>query len=204
MYSRGHAIWVGVIDPPDNTGLSQGAKIELLRCATTRHDVRVRLLTSKRSRVALLVALGLLVLATLGVGTIALFVSSDVFLGGKLTTHTSSREFATPEERVAFLARYLKLHSPVSDAAFSIDYMDNGFAPSDWDIRAAMRVLPASVPAWLEDAHPLDEEFAYRRIVPETWVHEEPVLYRRQTTRIAVFPAGGVIVVHSTTMGNGH
>jgi hypothetical protein len=69
--------------------------------------------------------------------------------GGSLTTDTDSRSIPDRQQRLAFLARYLRFQSPLVDAEFIIRYRDNGQGlvpgPSDWDIRAVLQVEgPAS------------------------------------------------------------
>lgn len=74
------------------------------------------------------------------------------------STDTKSTQLGTSAERVAFLSRYLKLRTPVNDAAFHIVYHDNSVGvpgPSDWSIAAAVQVTPADGPTWLAGAQPL-------------------------------------------------
>ncbi len=97
-----------------------------------------------------------------------------------LTTDTDSRTLPDPKLRLDFLARYLRLKSPVTDTEFTIRYHDNSGGsvpgPSDYDIRAAMQladdgaawhasweVCPsdlAAVPAWAHGL--LDRRPAWR------------------------------------------
>ena len=75
-----------------------------------------------------------------------------------LSTDTKSTQLKTSAARVAFLSRYLKLRTPVNDAAFHIVYHDNSAGvpgPSDWSIAAAVQVTPADAAAWLAGARPL-------------------------------------------------
>jgi hypothetical protein len=64
--------------------------------------------------------------------------------GGSLTTDTDSRSLPDKDQRLAFLARYLRAKSPIADAEFIIRYRDNSGGtipgPSDWDIRAVLQV----------------------------------------------------------------
>src|SRR4051812_29011346 len=96
-------------------------------------------------------------LIELGIGTLLLaMVVEDGH--ESLTTDTRSTQLATSAERVAFLRRYLKLRTPVADAAFHIVWHDNsGFppGPSDWYLEAAVLVKPADGPTWLDKATPL-------------------------------------------------
>ena len=63
-----------------------------------------------------------------------------------LSTDTHSSTFATAEERVEFLNRYLDFPSPPKDAQFTLIYFDNlqGFppGPSDWDMRMVVWLEP--------------------------------------------------------------
>lgn len=63
---------------------------------------------------------------------------------GSLTTDTDSRSLPDKQQRLAFLARYLRFKSPIVDTEFIIRYQDNSNGmvpgPSDWDIRAVLQV----------------------------------------------------------------
>jgi hypothetical protein len=76
--------------------------------------------------------------------------------GGTLTTDTDSRTLPDRQQRLGFLARYLRSKSPITDAEFIIHYRDNSSGgvpgPSDWDIRAALQV--ADTAAWRADWEP--------------------------------------------------
>src|SRR5262245_18839405 len=73
-------------------------------------------------------------------------------VSASLTTDTRSAQLATDAEKIAFLRRYVKLSSAVEATEFHIVYHDNAGGrvpgPSDWDIRVALKVAPADVPAW--------------------------------------------------------
>lgn len=87
------------------------------------------------------------------------------------STDTKSTQLKTSAERVAFLARYLKLRTPVSDAAFHIVYHDNSVGvpgPSDWSIAAAVQVTPADGPAWLAGARALGPSERLSTRIPAT------------------------------------
>jgi hypothetical protein len=63
---------------------------------------------------------------------------------GSLTTDTDSRSLPDKQQRLAFLARYLRFKSPIEDAEFIVRYQDNSKGmvpgPSDWDILAVLQV----------------------------------------------------------------
>jgi hypothetical protein len=71
-----------------------------------------------------------------------------------LTTHTDSQSLSGKDQRLQFLARYLRFKSPVVDTEFTIRYRDNSGGaipgPSDWDIRAVLQVGPKGTGAWRE------------------------------------------------------
>jgi hypothetical protein len=91
------------------------------------------------------------------------------------TTDTRSDTLPTPAARVEFLARYLKLRAPVTDAAFHVVWHDNSGGgvpgPSDGSIVAALRVSPADAKAWLADARPATAAAPApaRSLIPATW-----------------------------------
>lgn len=70
--------------------------------------------------------------------------SSPSATSSGLTTETDSRALPDVQQRLAFLARYLRSKSPISDAEYIIHYRDNSGGsvpgPSDWDIRAVLQV----------------------------------------------------------------
>src|SRR6478735_2242953 len=67
--------------------------------------------------------------------------------------------------------RYLKLRTPVSDAAFHIVYHDNSGGlpgPSDWSIAAVVKVTPADGPVWLAGARQLSSNETLNAQTPAT------------------------------------
>ena len=155
---------------------------------------------SRRIRRTLFVTInvGILVVVALGALWVIREISSDKFIGGRLTTDTWSRDLPSQEERIRFLRRYLKFRTRVLDCEFHIVYHDNGFAPSDWAISAAVRVAPADVPPWLQDAVPASGEsaFNYRAVVPARWdVKSAPEFLSRGTTQLVVFRPEGVVSI---------
>jgi hypothetical protein len=68
------------------------------------------------------------------------------------TGRFDSNEIPDRAKRLEVVQRYLKLVTPIEDAAFSIDYHDNSQGcvpgPSDWSIKVALRVAPDRIPAW--------------------------------------------------------
>jgi hypothetical protein len=125
------------------------------------------------------------------------------FHGGERTTDARSDRFPTAAERVAFLAKYVKLHSAVEDAAYHIVFHDNGFAPSDWDMVVAVRLPEDALPAWLASAerHAGPAGFAHQRIVPAGWpLTDAPAFYRRPGTSLVAFARDRVLVMRISSM----
>ena len=89
------------------------------------------------------------------------------------TTDTRSDTLPTAAARVEFLARYLKLQAPVTDASFHVVWHDNSGGlvpgPSDWSIVAALRVSPADAPVWLADARRATAGETARPSIPADW-----------------------------------
>lgn len=79
-----------------------------------------------------------------------------------LTTDTRSDSFHIKEEKLAFLKEYLIMPSEVIDAEYHIMFWDNSGGmvpgPSDWDIRAVLKVAEEDIPLWTADM---------KRILPE-------------------------------------
>lgn len=125
------------------------------------------------------------------------------------TTDTKSTQLQTSAQRVAFLGRYLKLRTPVKDAAFHVVYHDNSVAqagPSDWRIAAAVRVTPADGPAWLAGARPLGSSDPLSKqatgtagLIPGDWQVSSPgELYTRDGALLVWHPEG-VLEFSATT-----
>jgi len=126
-----------------------------------------------------------------------------------LTTDTRSSQIASQEDKQAFLARYLRFASPVEAAEFHVTYHDNSGGlvpgPSDWDIRAVLRVRSGDTARWTEGLAPLAPAAP---TVDLSWGHallpdgsdwrlaSEPAVYTRDAGRVvvAVFAAEGVVM----------
>ena len=71
-----------------------------------------------------------------------------------LSTETTSGQFKNKEEKLAFLAKYVKSYSTVWDAEYAISYHDNSQGmlpgPSDYAIRYSIRTDTASVRKWID------------------------------------------------------
>lgn len=125
-----------------------------------------------------------------------------------LTTNTDSAQLKTSAERVAFLGRYLKLRTRVTDASFHIWYQDNSVGlpgPSDWSITAILKVTPADGPTWLDGATPLSPNappgapLAGGRLIPSEWEVSSPgVAYTRDKARL-VWHSEGVLEFAAAT-----
>ena len=88
---------------------------------------------------------------------IAIAVLASVFFREKQinkTTDTWSFEFEKVSDKLAFLSEYLIMHSKVIDTEYHIVYFDNSTgiipAPSDWDIRVALKVKEEDIHLWLD------------------------------------------------------
>jgi len=156
---------------------------------------------SRRSRRHWFIAInaGILAIVALSAWWAIGAISSEKFMGGRLTTDTWSRALPSQEERIRFLRRYLKFRTQVLDCEFHIVYHDNGFAPSDWNVSAAVHVAPAGVPPWLADAVPASDAstFDYRALIPARWnVKSAPELLSRGTTQLVAFRPEGVVAIY--------
>lgn len=136
---------------------------------------------------------------------ILLISSCNSVASPSLSTDTRSSELGTEGEQIAFLGRYVVLKSAVSETAFHIVYHDNSGGlvggPSDWDIRAVMRV--EDVGAWVDGKTRVEtadfswvEGVVTERLRPSG----EAVYYSNGTTVIAVFEEERIVFFRSTTM----
>lgn len=122
-----------------------------------------------------------------------------------LTTNTRSESLPTPEERVAFLGRYLRFRSAVRDAAFDINYHDNSTGllpgPSDWTMWAGLLLPTGAISSWLEDARPCQEspKPELERIVPATWKVSSPArCLERDGSTLLVHDTDDVLVFYAS------
>ena len=158
-------------------------------------------------------ARGWLLLAGVGAVILAGFVGLRglVFVldggGGSLTTDTASSVFPSDAAKVAFLRKYLKLPVPVETAEFKVVYHDNGFAPSDWHIVAALKLAPADVPRLTLGMTPSADALPdYSWGKPLTSNHARfrhsstPKTFLRQGCRVVAFEAEGVVFQKCTTL----
>ncbi|MBC8101036.1 MAG: hypothetical protein H7Z41_00430 [Cytophagales bacterium] len=113
----------------------------------------------KRSLLPVLVAVGLL---SLGAAC-----SPSAPPVATLTTDTKSSKFSSDKDKVLFLTIYLRPLSPIAAAEYHIRYHDNSTgmipSPSDWDIRAVMKVNPKDIDQWTKNLPPANRE------VPLDW-----------------------------------
>lgn len=120
-----------------------------------------------------------------------------------MNTDTRSASLPNDQAKVEFLKRYLKLPSDVQAAEFHILYQANskGFVPgpSDYDIRAVVKVPPDKVPLWTAEFRrtdkPYDVTWAYELLPKaERWsVHSAPVFYEREGVEVVTFEPEGIV-----------
>jgi hypothetical protein len=122
-----------------------------------------------------------------------------------LTTDTSSAQFATDAEKIAFLRRYVTLYSAVETTEFHIVYHDNASGriagPSDWDMRVALKIAPADAPAWtsdLQEVSPAGIDLSWATDLPLSDSHwartSSPRVYQRAGVIVAAFATEGIIL----------
>lgn len=74
--------------------------------------------------------------------------------GGPASTHTSSGAFATLDEKVAFLERYVTFRRRYLELEYGIFYQNNGGGlvpgPSEWDLTILARVPASELDAWTQ------------------------------------------------------
>jgi hypothetical protein len=120
------------------------------------------------------------------------------------TTDTQSSKLSTEAEQIDFLSQYVILKSNVSETEFHIVYHDNSSGlvagPSDWNIRAVMRV--DDVAAWAEGKTQIDSaDFSWAepllsdRLRPSS----QPTFYVNGPTTIVIFEPEQIVFLRSTT-----
>jgi hypothetical protein len=147
---------------------------------------------------------------------IALFAFFAVSTGcssDSKTTDTRSSQFSSDREKLKFLSKYLVLHSNVEAAEFHITYHDNssglGVGPSDWDIRAVLKVKPQDTALWVagmrrieadtRETTPKDGlEWGYELLPkdPRWRVGGTPAVFTRDglSVVVAIFAADGIVM----------
>ena len=123
-----------------------------------------------------------------------------------LTTDTQSADFATAEEKLDFLAPYLTPFGEILDAEHHIIFYDNSGGlvpgPSDWDIRAALKINPDELPLWLEGFSPIPSneiDLSIWDALPSdtiSWDKDAAICYRRENSfaYIITFPDSDIIL----------
>ena len=127
------------------------------------------------------------------------------------STETRSADFRTDAEKLAFLDQYLVFHSAVEATEFFIVYRDNSTGlvpgPSDWDIRAVLKLDRADVPRWTggmqqvaADSVDLSWGYALLSDEPRWQISSQPAVYRSPGAILAVFEPEGVVFARRSTM----
>jgi hypothetical protein len=121
-----------------------------------------------------------------------------------LTTDTRSASLPNDQAKVEFLKRYLRLPSEVQEAEFHITFHDNSKGmvpgPSDFDVRAAVKVPPDKVPAWTAELRktsaPFDISWA-EEFLPkdDRWAtHSPPTFYEREGVQVVTYEPEGIVL----------
>jgi len=128
------------------------------------------------------------------------------------TTDTWSHSFSDMDEKLAFFEEYLIAPSEVLDVEYHIEYHDNSKGavpgPSDWDIRAALKIKPEDISLWTDGFSeiPTDEiELSWwdgLKTENISWEGRDFVYYQRpeSISYLVVFPDAGVILKSVSTM----
>ncbi len=137
--------------------------------------------------------------------------ASQARLVKSLTTNTYSSQFSNDAEKIAFLKRYLILHSAIESTEFHIVYHDNSSGipgPSDWDMRIVLKVAPRNLVLWHKNLalthKPIDFSWAYIVAQKRGWkLHSQPKIFASAGNEAAIFEKEGIIFKHLTTMSDG-
>jgi hypothetical protein len=136
---------------------------------------------------------------------VMIFSSTVLAQEFSLTTDTASSQFATLEEKIAFLERYLELPSEAKAAEYHIVYHDNSSGrvpgPSDWDMRVVVKVESEAIPLWLESLKATEEPFdlSWAFALVQDWHLESSPKFFTGDKRVAVFEVEGVVVLWLST-----
>jgi hypothetical protein len=130
--------------------------------------------------------------------------------GESRTTDTRSASFTEKDEKLSFMTKYLVCFSEVEDVEYHIVYQDNSASqridvpgPSDWDIRAAIKVRPDDVHLWAEGyeevgSHEINMLWWSELTTEEiSWdASHEAGYYKRPGSRsyAVIFPDDGIVL----------
>ena len=170
---------------------------------TTPREPRPTERKARRRGFWLLLALGAAMLCFAGLSALAFLLNEEQ---GPPTTKTASRTLEGDAAKIAFLAKYLDYASPVEAAEFDIDYHNNGFAPSDWNIEAAVKIAPSQAALWTQgrpSRGPADLSWAGGLLAgdPRWRTSSVPSFFGTMWCWRAVFASEGVVLVHCSTFG---
>lgn len=122
---------------------------------------------------------------------------------GSRATDTRSASLRDDAAKLEFLKRYLKLPSDVQATEFDIRYHDNNKGlvpgPSDFDVRAVVKVSPDKVALWTADmgqpTSPFDVAWAYALLPKEDrWtITSAPTFYEHDRVQVVTFGPEGVV-----------
>lgn len=120
-----------------------------------------------------------------------------------MPTDTRSASLHGDQARIDFLKRYLVLPSEIQATEFHIVFHENNKGmmpgPSDFDIRAAVKVPPDKLGLWIKDmgspSSPFDVAWAYELLPKEDrWsIHSTPTYYERDRVQIVTFEPEGIV-----------
>jgi hypothetical protein len=122
-----------------------------------------------------------------------------------LTTDTYSSKFNSDQQKVEFLAKYLKLPTPIEATEFHIVYHDNSGippGPSDWRIQAAIKLSQSNLKLWTAEINlrsqsiNLDWGYALLPKNEQRWqLKSKPKIYQRnnENVYVAVFEPEAII-----------
>jgi hypothetical protein len=131
------------------------------------------------------------------------------------STDTWSSAFEGKDEKLAFLSCYLVSFSEILDAEYHIVYYDNSTgrlpAPSDWDIRVALKIRPEDAALWMDGYERIEggegvlDLWGGLSAGALSWKEEDAVFYKRpeRDSYLVAFPGSGLILkaVPSETYG---
>lgn len=167
------------------------------------------MLKNKSMNVILIVITALVIIIISGIVMLSTYRDYDA---GPPTTKTSSKQFATKEERLEFLKKYLKEYSPINDAEYFIEFYNNVSrvpGPSEWDITVALKVPQDKINDWVIDFDEVNEEdiklswWDLLKLDDKGWYrNSKPKFYKRkgQMVYVVIYENEGIILKRVTAM----
>ncbi len=127
---------------------------------------------------------------------------------GNLSTQTNSTRFNEKSKKLTFLSKYVKSHSKVEDAEFTIFYQDNSSGavagPSDYTMVVAIKTEKNTVNQWISGFEKQGFQMnrkLWEKLPIQDWKLDGPSeVYRSGNNIKLIYPKSDVLLAYFTTV----